>query len=165
MLKIIPTWPIAVGTLVIGLALGAGIDHLWMDGKVDRLTASVTKMKAEHAETLRVREVKRADDERAARLRESNMALRVGEIQQEKEDAIARTRTDADALIARLRKQAASKPTSPGGLPGAAPACQGAAGGELPDRSREDFVRLAQRAAELQAALGACYSAYDSVGR
>ena len=89
--------------------------------------------------------------------------LRAGEIEQEKINEVNRTRSDANALIARLRKQAVAKPSPAGGVSETAPACEGPAGGGLSDRSREDTVRLAERANTIRAALSACYSVYDAL--
>ena len=157
-MSILPTWPIAAGALVIGLAGGAFIDHRIMQGRIDKITIA-------HTEELRVREVKRADDERAARTREQLLASQIGLIEQENQDAITTASTSANALIERLRKQAASKPANSGGMPQAAPACETASGRELSDSSREAVVSLAERADQQRAALGACYQAYDSIGR
>lgn len=38
-MSLVPTWPFAVGTLVIGLAAGAWSDHVYMSGKYDKLVA------------------------------------------------------------------------------------------------------------------------------
>ena len=38
-MSLVPTWPIAVGTLVIGLAAGAWVDHSFMARKYDKLVA------------------------------------------------------------------------------------------------------------------------------
>lgn len=157
-MKLIPTWPIAVACLVIGLGSGAYIDYTIMQGRIDKLTA-------EHTEQLRVREVQRAKDEAAARDVERQLSIRAGEIEQRKNDEIATVRTSADALIARLRQQANSKPACPGRLPQATASGEAAAGAVVPERVGEDFIRLAERADQLRAALDACYSAYDSVGR
>lgn len=154
--KIIPTWPFVVGALVVGLGAGAYADHKIMQGRIDKMVIA-------HAETLRVREVQRVKDEVAAREREQEWVLRVNESEQRRINETYTIRTDADTLIARLRKQAAAKPAGTSQMPGATPSCESAVGGELPDRSREDFVRLAQRATEIQLALGACYRAYDTV--
>lgn len=156
-MSILPTWPIAAGALVIGLAGGAFIDHKVMQGRLDKITIA-------HTEELRVREVKRADDERAARSREQLLASQIGLIEQGKQDAIHQASITANALLERLRKQAASKPANSGAMPGAATACQVATGAELPERTGIDLVALAQRADEMRAALGACYKAYDSIG-
>lgn len=157
-MSIIPTWPFVAGALVIGLAGGAYVDHKVMQGRIDKIQIA-------HTEQLRAREVQRAKDEVAARETERQLALRAGQIEQEKTDEIARVRTDADALIARLRKQAASKPTGTGGVPTACATGEDAAGPAVPVGTGEDLVALAQRADEVRAALGACYQAYDSVGR
>lgn len=155
-MKFIPTWPITVGALVLGLAGGLWIEHT-------RLGAQIDRIEAQHAEQERQRQVVRAEDERKARSVEQRLAARVGEIEQEKTNAIAQVRTDADALIERLRKQAASKPARTSAVPPAGAACPAAVGGELPDRSREDFVRLAERANVLRAGLAACYGWADEV--
>ena len=157
-MRILPTWPIAAGALVIGLAVGAYADHKVMQGRIDKITIA-------HTEELRVREVKRADDERAARTREQLLASQIGLIEQGKQDAINQASTTANALLERLRKQANSKPANPSGMPQAAPACETTAGRELYNRSREDTVRLAERAEKYRLGLGACYESYDSIGR
>lgn len=157
-MSIIPTWPIAAGALVIGLGVGAYADHKVMQGRIDKITIA-------HTEQLRVRDVQRAKDELAAREKERQLALAAGRIEQEKVNAINAVRSDADALIARLRKQAASKPTNPGGVPTPATTCESAAGANVSIGVGENLVGLAQRADEMRAALGACYQAYDSVGR
>lgn len=155
-MSILPTWPIAAGALVIGLAGGAWIDHQVMQSRIDKITIA-------HAEELRLREVKRSEDERAARSREQQLAAQVGQIEQEKTDAIATANASAATLLARLRNQAASKPTSPSAMPGAAANCQVSAGSELHLSVGERLVPIAQRADEMRAALGACYQAYDSM--
>ena len=157
-MSILPTWPIAAGALVIGLASGAWIDHRVMQGRIDKITIA-------HTEELRVREVKRAEDERAARTREQQLSAKVGQIEQERQDEVAKVRSSADDLIERMRKQANSKPTNTSGVRPTCPVSEGAAGSNVPIGIGEDLVRLAQRADELRTALGACYKAYDSISR
>lgn len=157
-MKLIPTWPITVAVLAFGFGAGVYIDHKVMQGRIDTINIA-------HAEELRLREVKRAADEKAARDRENGWVQKVSEIEQRRIDETDRIRTDADHLVARLRNQAASKPANPSGLPQAAASCETATRGELPQSSREDFVSLAQRADELRSALSACYQAYDSMSR
>lgn len=151
-----PTYYIAAGALVIGLASGAWIDHRVMQGRIDKIQLA-------HSEELRVREVKRADDERAARTKEQALVVRVNEIEQERINEVANVRNSADALIERMRKQANSKPANASGMRPTCPAGEGGAGSELHIGVGEDLVRLAQRADELRTALGACYKAYDSL--
>lgn len=157
-MSILPTWPIAAGALVIGLAGGAFIDHKIMQSRLYKITIA-------HTEELRVREVKRANDERAARTREQLLASQIGLIEQEKQDAITTASTTANALLERLRKQAASKPANPGGMPQAAPACETTAGPVVSESTGVNLVALAERADQHRAALSACYQAYDSIGR
>jgi hypothetical protein len=168
-MSILPTWPIAAGcsviALAVGVAVGAGADHLWMAPKVAKITKDYNDLVTSNKEAARVAQVKRGDDERAAREKEKAQAKAVAQIEQEKQDAIANVRSDADALIARLRKQAASKPANPGGVPPSGPACQSTVGAIVPERGGENLVRLAERADQQRAALGACYQAYDSLGR
>lgn len=154
--KIIPTWPIAVGALVIGLGAGAYADHKVMQGRID-------KMAIAHAEGLRVREVKRGEDERAARNKERALSVRIGEIEQGKINEIATIRAAYSDELGRLQQRANRKPTGTGPAPAPVTACQGSTGAEL---SREDAIFLAGEAAradEQRAALSACYQAYDSV--
>jgi len=155
-MSILPTWPIAAGALVIGLAGGAYVDHKIMQGRLDKIAIA-------HAEELRLREVKRSEDERTARSREQQLAAQVGVIEQEKTNAIANANADAAALLARLRNQAASKPTSRSAMPGSTSNCQDSAGSVVSTSVGVDLVALAQRADEMRAALGACYQAYDSL--
>lgn len=155
-MSILPTWPIAAGCLVIGLAGGAFLDHSIMGARIQKMTAA-------HAEELRQREVKRADDERTARNNERQMTEAVGLAEQDKQNEIARIRNSYSAQLASLQQRADRKPTSASGVPQAAPACQGATGAELSRPDAGFLVGEAARADELRAALGACYSAYDSV--
>lgn len=46
-MSLVPTWPFAVGTLVIGLAAGAWADHTYMSGKYDKLVAKQTEALAQ----------------------------------------------------------------------------------------------------------------------
>lgn len=164
-MSILPTWPIAAGALVIGLAVGAGADRLWMAPKVAKITKDYTDLVAANKESARLAQVKRSEDERSARDKEQAQAKAIGKIEQDKQNAINTVRSDADAIIARLRKQAASKPANPSGMPQAAPACETTVGRELSDSSREAVVSLAERADQQRAALGACYQAYDSFSK
>lgn len=157
-MSIAPNWYFAAGLLLVGVFGGAYVDHSIMQGRID-------KMIAVHTEELRVREVKRADDERTARNNERQMTEAVALAEQEKTDAIQLAHSSADQLLARLRNQAASKPASTGGVPQAATNCQVAAGGEFPIAVGADLVSLAERADELRAGLASCYQAYDSVAR
>lgn len=151
-------WYFAAGLLVIGIAGGAYVDHSIMESRINKMTAA-------RAEELRVREVQRAKDEAAARAKEQTLTAQIATIEQARTNEVATVRTDAAALIERLRNQAASKPANPGRVPQAATSCETTARGELPIGEREDFVRLAQRADELRSALSACYQAYDQVAR
>jgi hypothetical protein len=154
-MSIVPTWPIAAICLAVGVAGGAVSTRYVYVNKIE-------KIQAQHTELLRQREVKRADDERAARAKEQGWVERVNEAEQRRINETDRIRNDADSLIARLRKQAASKPASTSCMPQATAAGESTAGGELSNGSREGTVRLAQRAEEQREALGACYRAYDA---
>ena len=156
-MSILPTWPIAAGALVIGLAGGAWIDHRVMQGRIDKITIA-------HAKQEEQRLLQRTRDEVAARENERILVERANQIEQERLNEVANIRSQSDALIARLRQQAASKPANPSGVPTPATTCQSPAGGELPSGSREAVVWLAERAEAQRAALSACYNAYDSIG-
>jgi seryl-tRNA synthetase len=163
-MKIMPTWPIAVGTLVAGLAIGAGADHLWMNGKVSAAQKRYTDLSDEVKAERHQREVQRGNDERAARAREQALVARAGQIEQEKENEIAQVRSTADALIDRLRKQAASKPSGTGGVREASATCPAQPRPDIPLGSGERIVRIAERADAIRAGLAACYKWADSVG-
>lgn len=155
-MSILPTWPIAAGALVMGLAGGFYFEHT-------RLGAQIDHMNADTAEAERQRQLVRADDERVAREAEQKLAARAGQIEQEKTHAIAQVRTDADALIERLRKQAANKPAYSGAMPTAGATVPNEPGPAIPERTGADLVHLAERADTLRAGLQACYGWADSV--
>jgi hypothetical protein len=157
-MSLVPTWPIAVGTLVIGLLAGAYADHTVMSARIDKLNAA-------HSEELRQREVQRAADELKARNNERQMTEAVGLAEQEKTDEIAKVRTTAAADIARLQNRPDRKPIAAGGVPQAAAACAGSTGAELSRPDAEFSLGLATRADEQRAALSACYKAYDAIGQ
>lgn len=162
-MSLLPTWPIAAGALVAGLVVGAGADHLYMDAKLSREQARYTKLENDHKEQERLSTLKRAEDERAARDKEQQMAARAGQIEQEKTNEIARIRADSAAAIARLSNRPDRKPASTGGVPSAAPACAGSTGAELSSRDSVFLAGLAARADEHRAALQACYRWADEV--
>lgn len=164
-MSIVPTWPIAAGVLVIGLGVGAGANQLRMAPKVTAAEAKYTNLMAQWTEAARVAEVKRGNDERAAREKEVAQAKAIGKIEQEKTDEIARIRTTYAATIASLQQRPDRKPTNPGGVPAPSATCQGATGLELSRADAGFLVGEAARADELRTALGACYKAYDSLGR
>lgn len=157
-MSILPTWPIAAGALVIGLAGGAWIDHRVMQGRIDKITIA-------HAKQEEQRLLQRTRDEVAARENERILVERANQIEQERLNEVANIRSQSDALIARLRKQAASKSANPSGMPATCTPSEIASGGAVPVSVGEDLVALAQRADEVRTALGACYKAYDSVFR
>lgn len=157
-MSILPTWPIAAGALVIGLAVGAYADHKIMQGRIDKISIA-------HTEELRVREVERADDERAARTREQLLASQIGLIEQRKTDEIATINDRHSAAIASLQQRPDRKPASTGGVPAPTATCQAATGAELSRSDAGFLVGEAARADQLRTALGACYQAYDSIGR
>jgi len=155
-MSIVPTWPIAAICLAVGVAGGALSTRYVYVNKID-------KIQAQHTELLRQREVKRADDERAAREKEQGWAERVNEAEQRRINETDRISRERDAAITSLQNRASRKPASTGSVPSSATSCQGSTGAEL---SREDSIFLtgeASRADEQREALKACYSAYDSM--
>lgn len=155
-MSILPTWPIAAGALALGILGGAYVDHKIMQGRIDKITIA-------HAKQEEQRLLQRTRDEVAARENERILVERANQIEQERLNEVANIRSQSDALIARLRQQAASKPANPSGMPAPAATCQSSSGGELPSGSREAVVWLAERAEAQRAALSACYTAYDSL--
>lgn len=155
-MSILPTWPIAAGALVLGLAGGFYFEHT-------RLGAQIDHMNADAAEAERQRQLVRADDERVAREAEQQLAARAGQIEQEKTDEISRIRSGYAADLARVQQRADRKPAGAGGLPAASPACAGSTGVELSNRDAGFLSWQAARADELRAGLQACYGWADSV--
>lgn len=164
-MALVPSWPVAAACLLAGALLGAGADHLWVAPKVADRDAQIAKMNLDHREELRVREVKRGDDEREARAKERELTARAGQIEQEKINEVAKINARLADALGRLQSRPDRQPAAASGVPQAATACQGSTGAEL---SRQDGGFLngeAARANEIRAALGACYQAYDSVAR
>lgn len=157
-MSILPTWPIAALALAVGVAGGAVSTRAVYVAKIEKLNA-------QHSEELRVREVQRAKDEVAAREEERRLVLRAGQIEQDKTNEIATIRAAHARQLGSLQNRPDRKPASPGAVPGTAPACAGSTGAELSRPDAGFLAGEAARADELRAALSACYSAYDSVGR
>lgn len=157
-MSLIPTWPIAVGALALGLAGGAALDHTIMSARIDRMEKATAEIDRQRAEI-------RAGDELEARQKEQTWAARVGQVEQEKTNEIARVRAAGAAALSdeRMRKRADRPAANPSGMPQAAAACAGATGAELYRPDAIVLVGIAQRADEQRAALGACYSAYDAL--
>jgi hypothetical protein len=162
-MSILPTWPIAAGALVAGLVLGAGADHLWMNGKVSAAQKRYTDLSAQVAEEKRQREVQRGNDERAARAREQEAAREAGIKLQEQIDENARIAGQRDDAVKRLQQRPDRKPAGAGGVPAPAPACAGSTGAELSRQDGEFLAREAARGDELRAALKMCYGTYDAL--
>src|SRR6185503_8568699 len=157
-MSLLPTWPIAVGALVLGMAGGAWIDHTVMAGRI-------AKAEAAHADVLRQIAQVQAQDEKESRDKEQAWAKRVGQVEQENKDENARIADRYAAQLDSLRKRADRRPAHTGGVPEATDTCQGATGAEL-SRSDAGFLAgLAARADQHRAALDACYRAYDAVSQ
>lgn len=157
-MSILPTWPIAVGALVLGLAGGAWIDHTVMAGRI-------AKIEKTHADVLGQIAQVQAEDERESRTKEQAWAARVGQVEQENKDENARIAARYAAQLDGLRQRADRRPAPAGGVPEATATCEGATGAEL-SRSDAGFLAgLAARADQHRAALAACYSAYDAVSQ
>lgn len=155
-MSIVPTWPISAICLAVGVAGGAVSTRYVYVNKIE-------KIQAQHIELLRQREVKRADDERAARAKEQGWVERVNEAEQRRINETDRISRERDAAITSLQNRASRKPASTGSLPSPATSCQGSTGAELSRADAEFSLRLAARADEQREALRACYSAYDSL--
>jgi len=156
--SILPTWPIAVGTLVLGLAAGAWIDHTVMAGRI-------AKIEKGHADVMRQLAEVKATDERENRTKEQKAVERLGQLEQEKIDAKEQARVASAAALnsERMRQRAERRPAPTSGMPEATATCAGATGAELSRPDATFLIGLAQRADEQRAALAACYGAYDSV--
>lgn len=155
-MSILPTWPIAAGALFIGLAAGAYADHKIMQGRIDKITIA-------HTEELRVREVKRADDERAARSKEQQWNLKLNEVEQRRINENERLRNLAASAVASVQQRPNRQPAPASGSTTPATTCKAATGAELSRPDAEFLIRLAERADEQRSALSACYQAYDSI--
>lgn len=154
-MSILPTWPIAAGTLVIGLVAGAGITVSIKNGKIERIEAA-------HAEESRQRDAVRLADELAARQAEQQLQADVGRRLQEKENEKIRIAAERDALAISLRNRPDRPTARPGATTPVAAACPGATGAELYRADGEFLAGEAARADNLRAALGQCYAQYEA---
>lgn len=155
-MSILPTWPFAAGALVLGLAGGAWIDHTVMAGRI-------AKIEKTHADVMRQLAEVHDADQLEARTKEQTWAARVGQVEQEKIDENARISARYAVELDGLRKRADRRPAPTGGMPDAAPACEGATGAELSRGDSIFLAGLAARADRHRAALAACYGAYDAI--
>lgn len=159
-MSILPTWPIAIGTLLVGLLAGAYADHTVMSARID-------KMKADTAEVDRQRAEIRAADERAERAKEQTWSARVAKVEQEKANAQEQTRAAGAAALnsERMRQRTERRPATGGAERQAAPACAGSTGAELSRPDASFLIGEATRADTQRDALNACYQAYEAVSK
>lgn len=155
-MSILPTWPFAVGALVLGLAGGAWIDHTVMASRI-------AKIEKDHADMMRQLAEVHDADQIDARTKEQTWAARVGQVEQEKTNENARIAARYAAQLDGLRQRADRRPAPTSGMLEAATACAGATGAELSRPDATVLVGFAQRADEQRAALAACYGAYDAL--
>lgn len=157
-MSLIPTWPFVVGALVIGGAGGFALEHTIKSAEIAR-AAKVT------AEVDRQRSEIRAADERDARSKEQTWAERVGQVEQEKTNAIAQAQAAGVAAInsERMRQRSDRRPAPSGAASQASATCKGTTGAELSRPDAEFLIGEATRADSQRAALSACYQAYDSL--
>lgn len=157
-MSILPTWPILVAGSVFAFATGVFADHTVMSSRIDKMKAATTEVDRQRAEI-------RAADERAERTKEQTWAARVGQVEQEKTNAIAQVQAAGAAALnsERMRQRAERRPAPSGAVGQAAPACAGSTGAELSRPDAEFLIREATRADAQRESLGACYKAYDSL--
>lgn len=155
-MSILPTWPIAAGTLALGLALGAYADHTVMAGRI-------AKIEKGHADVMRQLAEVHDADQLDARNKEQTWAVRVGQVEQEKTNENARIAARYAAQLDGLRQRADRRPTTASGVPEATAACAGATGAELSRSDAAVVIGIARDADVHRAALAACYGAYDAL--
>lgn len=155
-MSLIPTWPIAVGALVLGALGGAALDHTIMSSKIDGIEKRAAEVDRQRAEI-------RAADELDARTKEQTLTAQVGKVQQEKTNEIDRINSRHALELDGLRRRADRRPATSGQGAAAAPACEGSTGAELSRPDAEFLIGEAARADRQRTALGACYQAYDAV--
>lgn len=141
-MSILPTWPIAIGTLVIGLIAGSGIDHLWMNHKVTAAEKRYDDLKDNQVKALALANAANAkrQDELQLAADESEMKRAVDNDQHAKDLAAVRTAARAGAV--RLSIPGACRP--------AASAQAGAAAGpgaeeraDILPGTADDLIRIA----------------------
>lgn len=161
-MSLIPTWPIAAGTLVLGLIAGAGITANIKNGKIERIEAKHVKEIAAWKDAQALALAKNHAAEVNYRATEQQIRENADRTVLEKQNEIDRIAAARDAAIVSLQNRPARPATRPGTVPAAAADCKGATGAELFRGDSEFLVRLAERADRQRAALAQCYAQYDA---
>lgn len=161
-MSILPTWPIAAGTLIIGVVLGAGGAVTIKNAKIDRIVAAHGKEIADWKSA----QAKALENNRLAELKyrstEQEMRESAGRNLEVKQNEINRITGQRDAALAGLQNRPARPAASPGTVPAASASCKGATGADLFRDDASLVVREAARADQIRAALAQCYSQYDA---
>lgn len=161
-MSLVPTWPIAVGTLVIGLLAGAGTDHLWMNHEVAAAEKRYDDLKSNHETALaraNATNAKRQDELQLA-ADESEMKRAVDNDQHAKDLAAVRAAARAGAV--RLSIPGACRP--------AASAQAGTAAGpgseertDILPGTADDLIRIAGDSAKSVSDYNALLDRYNAV--
>lgn len=161
-MSLIPTWPIAAGALVVGVALGAGGAVVIKNAKIDRIEKAHGKEIAGWKEVQALATAKTHAAEVNYRQREQEIRENADRSVQEKQNEIVKIAAARDAAIVSLQSRPARPATRPGAVPAVAATCQGATGAQLFRDDGEFLIREAERADRQRADLAQCYAQYDA---
>lgn len=161
-MSILPTWPIAAGALVIGLALGAAGAVAFKNNQIERIEAKHGKEIAGWKEAQAVALAKYNAADLAHRTREAAIRETADKSLQVKEDEKNRIAARLDSALNSLQNRPARPAASAGKVPATATACKGATGADLYRDDAALALREAARADKLRAALAQCYAQYDA---
>lgn len=155
-MSLIPTWPIAAGTLVLGFMLGVG-------GAVTVKNAKIERIEARHQSQELARQRTQVELERGERATEQQMVESLTQNLIRANDEKLRIAGERDALAISLQNRPSRVITLPGTTRTITAACVGSTGAEL---SREDAEFLggeAARADTIRAELGQCQTDYEAL--
>lgn len=146
-MSLVPTWPIAVGTLVIGLLAGAGADHLWMNHEVAAAEKRYDDLKSNHETALALANAAnlKKQDELQLAADESEMKRAMSNDQHAKDLAAVRAAARAGAV--RLSIPGACRPAA-GAQAGVAAGPGTEARTDLLPGTADAAIRIAGRSAE-----------------
>lgn len=161
-MNLIPTWPIAAGTLVIGLIAGAGITASIKNGKIERIEAKHVKEIAAWKDAQALALANFHETESKYRDRERIIRESTDQSLQAKEDEKNRIAARLDVAISSLQNRPSRPPASAGPVSPVAADCKGATGAGIYAEDAIAALRESSRADRLRAALAQCYAQYDA---
>ena len=143
-----------VGILLVGLFVGFLTGWKTQGWRLGKEIATIQATSAKKA----------ADQEQAARVKETKFTAKLAQAQESRNVEVANINRKHAALVASLRtRPERPTPAVTSEVPSATPACAGTTGAELARGDAEFLAGYAADAAKLEAALDQCEAAYNEL--